>query len=47
MGRKVNYAEKPVKGPGKKAKKQQPPKFPKKLMEQPGEFLNLFSNCSD
>lgn len=46
MGRKVNYAEKPVKGPGKKAKKQQPPKFSKKLMEQPGEFLNLFTNSS-
>jgi ribosomal RNA methyltransferase Nop2 len=32
MGRKTNYAERPKKGPGKKAKKQQAPKFPKKLL---------------
>ncbi|CAG9803317.1 unnamed protein product [Chironomus riparius] len=32
MGRKVNFAEKPKKGPGKKAKKQPAPKFSKKLL---------------
>lgn len=32
MGRKVNFAEKPKKGPGKKTKKQPPPKFSKKLL---------------
>jgi hypothetical protein len=32
MGRKVNYAEKPKKGPGKKTKKQPAPKFPAKLL---------------
>lgn len=32
MGRKVNYAEKPKKGPGKKTKKQPPPKFAPKLL---------------
>lgn len=28
MGRKVNWAEKPKKGPGRKARKQGPPTFP-------------------
>lgn len=28
----MNYAEKPKKGPGKKTKKQPPPKFPAKLL---------------
>lgn len=28
MGRKVDWAEKPKKGPGRKAKKQKPPTFP-------------------
>jgi hypothetical protein len=32
MGRKGNYAERPKKGPGKKAKKQPPPKFAKALL---------------
>lgn len=32
MGRKGNFAEKVKKGPGKKAKKQPEPKFPKKLI---------------
>lgn len=32
MGRKVNFAEKPKKGPGKKTKKQPAPKFSKKLL---------------
>ncbi|KAG5682901.1 hypothetical protein PVAND_012219 [Polypedilum vanderplanki] len=32
MGRKLNFAEKPKKGPGKKAKKQPAPKFSKKLL---------------
>lgn len=32
MGRKVNYAEMPKKGPGRKTKKQPAPKFSKKLL---------------
>lgn len=38
MGRKLNYAEKPVKGPGKKTRKQPAPKFSKKLLGR-GEFV--------
>ena len=38
MGRKVNYAEKPIKGPGKASRKQPPPKFSKSLMKM-GEFI--------
>ena len=40
MGRKVNYAEKPKKGPGKKTKKQPAPKFSAKLLEN-GKFINI------
>lgn len=40
MGRKANYTEgiQPKKGPGKKAKKQKDPKFPKELQ---GTFIKL------
>lgn len=38
MGRKVNFAEQPKKGPGKKTKKQPAPKFSAKLL---GKGKNL------
>ncbi|XP_070495451.1 uncharacterized protein [Chironomus tepperi] len=41
MGRKVNFAEKPKKGPGKKAKKQPAPKFSKKLLGTETEPVDL------
>lgn len=44
MGRKVNYAEKPKKGPGKKTKKQPAPKFPAKLMAKGKESWKCFQN---
>lgn len=39
MGRKVNFAEKPKKGPGKKTKKQPAPKFSAKLLDN-GKFIS-------
>lgn len=41
MGRKVNFAEKPKKGPGKKTKKQPAPKFSAKLIgnDNNGKFI--------
>lgn len=39
MGRKVNFSEMPKKGPGRKTKKQPPPKFPSKILPR-GKFEN-------
>lgn len=41
MGRKGNFAERPVKGPGRKAKKQAPPKFSKKILPNGEKFTFL------
>lgn len=41
MGRKVNFAEKPKKGPGKKTKKQPAPKFPKKLLGKGQKIIKI------
>lgn len=44
MGRKVNYAEKPKKGPGKKTKKQPAPKFSAKLLAK-GKYSIPLKPC--
>lgn len=43
MGRKVNFAEQPKKGPGKKTKKQPAPKFSAKLMAKGKIFYKIIS----
>jgi hypothetical protein len=45
MGRKTNFAEREKKGPGKKAKKQQAPKFSKKILPKSEKLQKLFFNA--
>ncbi|KFM77605.1 putative ribosomal RNA methyltransferase NOP2, partial [Stegodyphus mimosarum] len=40
MGRKAEYADKPKKGPGRKAKKQKPPQLPRHLQDKDPNFLS-------